>query len=99
MTPEEISLNIDRLVLHGFSAVDRQRVADALHDELHRLLSDASTESSARTTVLRYVDAGRIAADTRSTPEVIGVQVARHVVSQINFNMGGASAFRHGGGS
>jgi hypothetical protein len=52
-----IKLTIDRLVLKGFDAADRNALADGLQGELSRLLADSATsaapEQSRHTPLLR----------------------------------------------
>jgi len=40
MKPAGIEVNIEELVLHGFSPVDRYRIGEAMQQELARLLAE-----------------------------------------------------------
>ena len=73
-----IELHIEELVLHGFSAGDRYRIADALQVELARLLTEENLSlSAAFDTRLESLDAGVFQVGSESKSGLIGGQVAR----------------------
>ena len=46
MKPKNIELNIEELVLHGFSLGDRHHIGEAVERELTRLLADRGVPQS-----------------------------------------------------
>jgi len=46
MTPKNIELHIEELVLHGLSPGDRYRIGEAVEQELTRLLADQGVPES-----------------------------------------------------
>ena len=82
MSPDMITLHIERLVLHGLAAVDQARVGAALKIELQRLLVNTMPGGGHTPVVRGRVHAGSIAAGPADTPEQVGVQVAQRVAAQ-----------------
>lgn len=82
MKPRRIALHIDELVLHGVPAAHRQRVGEALRQELTRLLSEGGlpTSLSAGGAVPR-LEAGSVTVRPGAAPEAMGSQVAQAVYS------------------
>ena len=80
MRPTEIELHIDELVLEGFAHADRHAVADALQNELTRLLA-ASGLSPAQAAALggAQLDAGTARLKPNSTARAAGAEVARTI--------------------
>jgi hypothetical protein len=79
-----IELEIEELVLHGFAPGDRHRIADALREELHRLLSATNRQRARESTPFRQFDAQRLAATPigiggHPRPESAGREIARAV--------------------
>lgn len=75
-----IALHIEELVLHGFSAGDRYRIAQALENELKRLLEERGAPLLlAANTQVAHVSGGSFEVSPNSKAEVIGVQVARAI--------------------
>jgi hypothetical protein len=73
-----IELHIEELVLHGFSAGDRYRIADGLQVELERLLTEGNLSlSTSFDTRLESLDAGVVRVGSESKSGLIGGQVAR----------------------
>jgi hypothetical protein len=76
-------LRIDELVLHGFSALDRHAVADAITQELGRLMGDAGTLKALRGREPQSsdyrLDGGSFGVPSDATPHAVGVQVARAI--------------------
>ena len=73
-----LDLEIEELVLDGFPAADRDRIARAVHGELERLFAENGVPPSfeARGDVGR-IDGGSFKAAPNSSPESVGAQVAR----------------------
>ena len=80
MTPKNIELNIEELVLHGFAPGDRYRIGEAVEQELTRLLADQGVpESLAQGGEVANVDGGAFEVATGSRADVVGAQVAKAV--------------------
>lgn len=80
MTPKNIELHIEELVLHGFSPGDRHRIGEAVERELVRMFADWGVpESLERGWELASVDGGAIEVVSSSGADVVGAQVARAV--------------------
>ncbi len=84
MTPREIELHIDELVLHGFAPGDRRRIGRAVERELSRLLTQAAASgalprslTTGSAAALR--DAGAIQLTPGHSPESAGAQVAQAI--------------------
>jgi len=75
-----LELNIEELVLDGFSGMDKDRIARALHIELERLFAEEGVPVSIQAggNVAR-LDGGSYKADKGASAEQVGVQVARAV--------------------
>ena len=75
-----VELNIEELVLHGFSPGDRLRIGDAVQRELVRLFSEQGVSPSfVREADTEKVDGGSFHVASGSRVEVVGAQVARSV--------------------
>jgi len=75
-----IEVDIEELVLHGFAPGDRHRIAEAVEQELSRLLADRGVpESLERGGEVASVDGGAFEVAPGSRAEVVGAQVARAV--------------------
>ena len=80
MTPPDLELHIEELVLHGFAPEDRDRLGEALRQELTRLLAERGVPPSfTQRRDVKRLDAGAFAAAPGATPEVLGYQVARAI--------------------
>jgi hypothetical protein len=80
MTPRNIELHIEELVLHGFSPGDRYRIGEAVEQELTRLLADRGvSQSLARGGEIGSVDGGAFEVAPGSRADVVGAQVAKAV--------------------
>ena len=80
MKPKNIELNIEELVLHGFSPGDRYSIGEAVEQELSRLLADRGVpQSLERGGEIGHVDGGAIEVAQGSRAQVVGVQVAKAV--------------------
>jgi hypothetical protein len=80
MTERNIELEIEQLVLHGFSPTDQHRIGEAVRTELARQLAEQGTpkplERGGRITRL---DAGSFDVTPGSSPDTVGSQVAQSV--------------------
>jgi hypothetical protein len=80
MTPKNIELHIEELVLEGFSPGDRYRIGEAVEQELTRLLADRGVpESLAQGGEVASVDGGAFEVAPGSRADVVGAQVAKAV--------------------
>jgi hypothetical protein len=80
MKPVNLELNIDELVLHGFSPGDRYRIGDAMESELARLFSEKGTPPLlGQRSEFERLDGGTFEVEPGSRAEAIGVQVAQAV--------------------
>jgi hypothetical protein len=80
MKPKNIELNIEELVLHGFSPGDRYRISEAVEQELTRLLADRGVpQLLERGGAVAGIDGGAINVTTGTTAKGVGAQVARAV--------------------
>jgi hypothetical protein len=68
-----VEVHVDRLVLHCFGPLDRDRLGAAVRLELARLLraTDARVSGSAD-----IVDTGSVPLEARSSEEVVGASIA-----------------------
>jgi hypothetical protein len=79
MTPD-IELVIDELSLHGFDRRDRDRIVEAIQDELTSLLSGSANNSPFSTSGhVDRIDAGTMRVPQGASPAVVGSQVAQAV--------------------
>ena len=80
MKPKNIELNIEKLVLHGFSPGDRYRIGEAVERELTRLLADQGVpQSLERGREIANMDSGAFEVAAGSRADVVGAQVAKAV--------------------
>ena len=80
MKPKNIELNIEELVLHGFSAGDRYGISEAVERELTQLLADRGVpQSLERGREIANMDGGAFEVVQGSRPQVVGAQVAKAV--------------------
>ena len=80
MKPKNIELNIEELVLHGFSPGDRHRIGEAVEQELTRLLADRGVPQSLEGGgKVANIDGGAFDVAQGSRAEVVGAQVAKAV--------------------
>jgi len=84
MRRPNIKLHIEELVLNGFAAGDRYAIADAVQQELSRLLGgqfggEGVTSSLSNNSSRPQVDAGAFQVAPGSKANSIGVQIARSV--------------------
>jgi hypothetical protein len=74
----DLDLNIEELVLSGFPGQDRDRIMQAVQVELERLIRENGIPAAlSRGGELARLDGGSFEANPGSSPEEIGIQVAR----------------------
>lgn len=74
----DVRLRIDELVLHGFPASDRYRIAAAVETELARLLAEQGVPPGlAKGKSVPVLDTGSIRLSPDAGPQRIGTQIAR----------------------
>lgn len=80
MKPENIELQIEELVLHGFAPGDRYRIGEAVEREMTRLFAEQGTPPSLpqRGEIAR-LNGGAFEVKPGSGAEAIGVQVGQAV--------------------
>jgi len=80
MKPKNIELNIEELVLHGFSPGDRYPIGEAVEQELTRLLADQGVpQSLERSGEIANMDGGAFEVAPGSRAQVVGAKVAKAV--------------------
>ena len=80
MTPKNIELHIEELVLHGFSPSDRHRIGEAVEQELTRLVADRGVpQSLERGRKIANMDGSAFEVTQGSRAQVVGAQVAKAV--------------------
>ena len=80
MKPKKIELNIEELVLHGFSPGDRHDIGEAVELELTRLLADRGVpQSLERGREIANMDGGAFEVAQGLRAQVVGAQVAKVV--------------------
>ena len=81
----DIELHIAELVLHGFPAASRERIAASLSHELSRLISATGHAGlPAESVQMERLDAGTLHLDPGAHASHIGRQVARSAFRQIS---------------
>ena len=80
MRPNNVELQIQELVLHGFSAADRHQISDAIRTELARQLAQHGVPKLlTRDGRIRQLDAGAVNVALGSRADTVGKQVAQSV--------------------
>ena len=76
-----VNLHIEELVLHGFPAGERQRIAAAMQQELGRLITEQGLHAGGGTQDLSVerVQGGSLRIVAGQKPHATGVQIARNV--------------------
>ena len=76
----QFELNIEELVLHGFTPGDMHRIGKAVEHELTQLLDDRGVpQSLERGRDIGHVDGGAFEVAPGSRAEAVGAQVAKAV--------------------
>jgi hypothetical protein len=90
-----IDLHIEELVLDGFAARDRHRIAAAMESELTRLLSAVGKQNSLAIPVeIAKLNGGAIRMNAGTKPHEAGTQIARAVFRSLNNPSGIATTAR-----
>ena len=77
-----VELVLEELVLHGFPAGDRRRIAAAVERELARRIADGGLPPGlASGGALARLDGGSFTVDRSAGPDAIGARVAEAIVS------------------
>jgi hypothetical protein len=80
-----VELHVDELILHGFAAGDRHRIAAALERELSRLIAQSDlAHLQANPMQLDRLDAGSFHLDHAARPSHIGQIVAQRIYRQLS---------------
>jgi hypothetical protein len=78
-------LHIEELVLHGFAPGDRHGIAEAVEQELTRLISERQSFSCPTKCISRdQVDGGNFRMTNSAKPNAVGAQIAGAVLGGIN---------------
>jgi hypothetical protein len=78
--PASIQVHIEELVLDGFAQRDRYAIAEALEQELGRLLREHGVaERLLRQGRAAEIDAGQVQIGSSATPAAVGVHAAQAV--------------------
>ena len=80
MGPRNVELEIEQLVLYGFSPADRHQIAAAVRTELARQLAEnGAPKLLSRGGRITRLDAGVFDVTSHSRADTVGVQVAQSV--------------------
>lgn len=79
--PKNIELSIGELVLEGFPAGDRCRIAAGVQGELTRLLSEPGALSLGHDVERAQLHAGSFTVAHGTSAKTIGAQIARAVIT------------------
>ena len=80
MTPGNIELNIEQLILHGFPPGDRYRISAAIQQELTRLLAEQGVPPSlVQGGMIEQLNGGSFEMAVGARAEVIGTQIAQSI--------------------
>ncbi len=78
--PPSLNLHIDHLILHGFSALDRDRIGSAVQAELTRLFVEQGIPRSLlRGAAINQLDGVDFAMVAGTPPRIIGTRIARAI--------------------
>lgn len=82
--PPSIELEIEQLVLDGFSVADRHRIGQAVQQELSRLLAEGGLPLSLTGNLeLTHLDGGVFEAGQGAAAETIGSSVAQSLYATL----------------
>jgi hypothetical protein len=77
-----IELQIDKLVLHGFSPHDRHRICEAIKAQLTRILTEQGIPTSlSHDGKLPHINGGSFNTATNTKAGIIGTEIANSVYS------------------
>jgi hypothetical protein len=81
--PQRVNVTIDRLVLRGFAAEQRDAIAAALTRELSDRLSDPGAQQFGASRSLASLRAAPVNLASPATPQAIGAQAGRRLARSI----------------
>lgn len=82
---QDIEVNIDELVLHGFSPADRLLIGQAVERELTLIFSEQGVHSSlVKNSNVPFLNGGSFQMKANASPGSIGNQIAGNVYSGLN---------------
>ncbi len=77
---QDIEINIDELVLHGFSPADRSRIGNAVEHELRLIFTQQGIPSSLmKNSSLPFLDGGTFQAKPNASAASTGQEIAGSV--------------------
>ena len=77
---DNIEINIERLVLHGFANSDKVQIGEAFQAALTEALANHGITSLLKHSIdISYINAGNISLQTNSKPASVGAAVANSV--------------------
>lgn len=80
-----LNFHIERLTLHGFSALDRNRIGAAMEAELARLLAEGEVPPVlAQGGVINQLDGGAFEMASGIPPRVVGVRIAQAIYGELS---------------
>ena len=80
---QNVELHIEELVLHRFAPGDRHHIAEAMQQELTRLLAQGVPRSLANSQELGQLDGGSFEMVAGMPPAAIGIQVAQSIYTRL----------------
>ena len=83
-----IEFLIDELILHGFSAADRDAIGDSLSRELGRLAAAGNLSALDGLADIPALRTTNISLSAGARPETVGVQTAQAVFGSLRGNAG-----------
>lgn len=83
-----IEFLIDELILHGFSAADRDAIGDSLSRELGRLATAGDISALGGLADIPALRTANINLSVDARPETVGVQTAQAVFGSLRGNAG-----------
>jgi hypothetical protein len=90
-----VDLHIEELVLHGFAAHDRHRIAAAVQQELARLMATEGSANLLKNSLsLDAINAGAFRVQANAKPQAAGTHIARAVYRSMRAEARAAIASR-----
>ncbi len=87
MPINNIKLNIEKLVLHGFSPTDRHRIGAAVERQLTQMLTEQGMPATlSQGGDMSHINGGTFNAAPNAKADTIGTQVAQSVYSGLSKN-------------
>ena len=78
-----VELHIEELVLHGFEARDRRRIAGEVERELARLIGEGGLRGLGGSLAIERVNAGEFKVKAGAKPHAAGTQIARSIYGSL----------------